>query len=436
MKKTVLLFFVLLSISCSDENKTDAELLERDRKELKESLDSYKISPYKFGKILVRSSVAKDTISNEFLSFKKDLNKIFNKVVKYNIDDKESLSVLDYISIYRHYKKMENFIMNTNEDVFPTLTDAFNVIYGDSISKKRPFFTGKAKESIQNIEHSVLSAIVILSKDLGKEISLYECTKTKPHLLPDSEIKTLLQYFRGFLFFEKGLYYLSEDEITRNIEWLNKNTKVALPYTKAMFKWGNLSDKQAHIGLHALNHLFRGFNRLMMDRTIDEERALEDFEVFLKDAKEIGLDNEVIWSIETFLYLKNEKKEKAIASLTKLKSSSLLSSTEHKNIEESIEYLKNRESNKVLNGIYDKYFLSKIATKYMFSILSKVDWKTLMEKQNVPYTKEIFKTIEKVQDLLNNFDTYTSTEQLKKTGENLKEAGKNLWEKAKDIVKE
>ena len=434
MKKIILVLLLTLTISCSDDDKTDKQLLENDKKELVENLDSYKVATYKFGKILIRASAEKNTISPEFQSFKSDLDRIFNKVVKYDLEDPESLTVLDYISIYRDYKKMEDFIMETDEDIFPTLIDAFNVVYGDSISRQREYLKGEEKIYIQNIEHSVLSAIVILSKDLGKEVSLYECSKTNPELLPDSEIKTLLQYIRGFLFFEKGLYYLSEDEISRNIDWLNNNKKVDLPYTRAMFQWGNLNNEQTHIGFHSLNHLFRGFDRLMMERKIDEKRALEDFEMFLKDAKEIGLDNEIVWSIETYLYLKNEDNEKAIAALTKLKTSKLLSSEDREKIDESIEYVKNRKPGEVLNSFYDKYFLSKIATKYMFSILSKIDWEKVLKEQNVPHTEEIFETIDIFKTLVENLEKYSSTEILKDTGEEIKNGGKSLWNKAKELA--
>ena len=435
MKKYILILLIICAfIGCSTKEKTDKELLDIDKKNLAESLDSYKVFPYKFGKILIRSSVARDTITPEFKSFKKDIDKLSKKLFSYNTESSDELSFLDYISIYRDYKKMEDFVMRTDEDLFPPLSDVFNVIYGDSISNKRPYLKGKEKEVVQNFEHTILSAIVILSKDLGKEVSLYEISKTKPELLPDAEIKTLLQYFRGFLFFEKGLYYLSEDEISRNINWLNTNKDVDLPYTRAMFKWRNLTNEQTHIGIHSLNHLFRAFDRLMMNRDIDEERALADFEIFLKDSKEIGIDNEVIWSIETYLYLKNNKSEKAIASLTKLKASSLLSSDDKNKIDDSIEYLKNRKPDSVLNGFYDKYFLSKIATKYMFSILTQVDWEKLLKEQNVPHTDEMFVVIDKFTEMTNNLNKYTSVDKLKEVGKGIKDTGINLFDKAKELV--
>lgn len=434
MKKITAILILILLVSCFSEEKTDEELLKKDKKALVESIDTDKVLSYKFGKILIRASVAEDTISPEFAEFKSDLDKIFKKISRYNSNNQESLSVLDYISIYRDYKKMESFIMETDEDEFPTLLEAFSAGNTTAGLVKKEFLKGEEKEYLQNIEHSVLSAIVLLSRDIGKEVSLYECSKTKPELLPDSEIKTLLQYFRGFLFFEKKLYYLSEDEISRNINWLNANEGIDLPYTRAMFQWGNLSNEKTHIGLHSLNHLFRGFDRLMMERDIDEERALEDFEMFLEDSKKIGLDNEVIWSIESYLYLKKEKNDKAIAALKKLKTSDLLSSEEKERLGESIEYVKNREPGKVLNGFYDKYFLSKIATKYMLSLLAEVDWQKLMEEQNVPHTKEIFTAIDNFNSFIKNYNKYTSSENLEKTGEELLKQGEGLWDKTKGLL--
>ncbi|WP_299104048.1 short-chain dehydrogenase [uncultured Tenacibaculum sp.] len=431
----VLLLALIFIVGCTEE-KTDLSLLEKDKKDLVENLNSYKVSGYKFAKILIRSSVEKDTVSKEFQSFKGDLDRIFNTAVKYDINNSESLSLLEFISIYRDYKKMEDFIMKTDEDDFPTLSDAFNVVYGDSIYKQREYLKGDRKVYIQNVEHAVLSAIVLLSKGLGKEVSLYECSQTKPELLPDSEVKTLLQYFRGFLFFEKGLYYLSESEISRNIDWLNNNKDVNLPFTRGVFQWGGLTNEQTYIGFHALNHLFRGFDRLMMKREIDEKRALEDFEIFLKDVNQIGLSNEVVWSVETYLYLKNEENEKAIEALKRLKESELLSHSDKEKIEESIEYIKKRESGKVLNGVYDKVFLSKIATKYVYTILSKIDWKNIMKEQNVPNVEEIFKTVDNLKDFVENIEKYTSVENLQEAGGKIKDEGKNLWNKVNELIKE
>lgn len=426
------LFMPFLFLGCFGKDNTDKELLEKDKILLNESIDASKVSVYKFGKILIRASVEKNVSSPEFAEFKTDLDKNFNKIVNY---DKQNLSVVDYFQIYRDYKKVQKFIMKTNEDDFPTLTDAFFVIYGDSLQQKQPFLSGKDKTHIQNIEHAVLSAITVLSRDLGKEVSLYECAKTNPDLLPEIEVKTLLQFYRGFLFFEKKLLYLSEDEFSRNINWLDNNKTVDLNLTRTFFGWDNLSNDKTHLAFHSLNHLFRGCDRLMMERKIDEERALADFEVFLEDANELGIENELIWAVETYLYTKKEQNEKAITALKKLQTSAMLSSKEKESIAEAITYLGQRENGKVLNDVYDKFFIGKIAVKYMLNVLSEVDWKTVLKENNVPYVDEMFGMVDKLTEISNNLETYTSTDKLKETGEGLKEEGKNIWNKAKELVK-
>ena len=148
-----------------------------------------------------------------------------------------------------------------------------------------PLLIGDKKIEVQNMEHAALSMIVLATRDLGQPFALYECAKTQPELLPDTEIKTLLEFVRGFLFFSNRLYYLSEDGFSRNIQWLDKNETVPMPYTKAFFGWSHLNDTQTHTTFHSLNYLFRGFDRLKMERKIDQERALEDFEKFLLDKK-------------------------------------------------------------------------------------------------------------------------------------------------------
>ncbi|QNK77499.1 short-chain dehydrogenase [Winogradskyella sp. PAMC22761] len=440
MKKIILLLLLIL-INCSNKDQTDKALLEKDKKMLVENLDAGKVAGYKFGKILIRAAAKKDSTfyslegdeidAENFIDFKSTLNNTFQKVEK--VSKNKELSVLDYISIYRDYKKMETFIMETDEDLFPTLAESINEIYGDT-SKIQPRLKGIKKKEAEAFEHAALSAIVLLSKDLGKEVALYECSKTEPKFLPDSEFKTLIQFFRGFIFFEKKLFYLSEDEITRNINWLDANKNIDLPLTRSMFKWGNLDNKKTHIGFHSINHLFRGFDRLMMDRAIDEKRALEDFEIFLSDSKKLGVDNELIWSVETYLYLKNEENEKAIIALQKLKTSSFLISNDKKNIDQSITYLKNREPDKVLNGFYDKYFLSKIATKYIFSILSSINWERILIENDVKHTKEIFEMIETLNNLSKKIDNQLSGKTINEASKAIKETGNSFFNTAKDLL--
>ncbi len=424
MKHYFPVFLLIVCISCSNKKKTDEYLLGQDKKILRESLDTPSVNFYRFFKVILRASAKEDSIPEELGTFQADLDIVSSKI--HNTDSSRDLSITDYLAIYRSFRKMESFIRKTDEDNFPTLTETFITSSSDSIHNPVPKLKGTEKLRTEAIEHAVLSAITLFSKDFGKEITLYECSKIKPGYLPDSEIKPLIRLIRGMIFFQKGLFYLSEDELTRNIAWLNSNNEIELPITSVFFQWQQFNNDQVHIALHSVNHLFRGIDRLLMEREIDKKRALEDFEAFLKDSYELGFDNEVTWAVETYLYLKNGDSEKAIVSLNKLKASKLLPDREKKKIDEAIFYLNKRKSRKTLNGILDKFFFAKITTSYFFDILSEIEWKKTLDEKNITHTDKIFNTIQFYGRLSSTIDKYTSKETLKETAQSLKEKGKGL----------
>lgn len=427
-------FILLLGIllSCS-KPETDAELLALDQKKLIENLDYDKITFYKFAKIAIRASAVQDTTKEEYQKFGKNMQHLLNAMHKVDAKGDESISAIDALLIYKDYQSVKSFVKETDEDIFPTLVEGINGLNNNGA--KFQLLSGKEKTQAQNIEHAILSTIVLATRSFGQPFALYECSKTQPEKLPDHETKTLLEFVRGFLFFSNNLYYLSEDGLSRNISWLDKNEKIPLPYTKAFFGWRNLSDEQTHTAFHSMNYLFRGFDRLMMERKVDEERALDDFEKFLVDTKKLGLETELTLAIESYLYLKREDKEKAIVALTKLNKSPLLSNSEHEALEKTIAYVNDREADKALNGVYDKVFLSKIATKYMISILAKIDWEKVLKENNVPHTDEIFATIHKVQKISNSVSSYTNDKTIEKGKTELKKKGSDLINGAKDLFK-
>ena len=430
---SVFLLFLLFFWGCSSV-PTDEELLALDKEKLAEHLDYDKITFYKFAKIAVRSSAVQDTNKPEYQKFKKHLNNVLNSLSKVEADGGKSISPIDAVLLYKDYRAVKGFVKETEEDIFPTLVEGFNHIYGDKTNRVT-LLAGNAKTEAQNIEHAILSMVVLATRDMGQPFALYECSKTQPELLPDHETKTLLEFVRGFLFFSNNLFYLSEDGLTRNIEWLDKNENVPLPYTKAFFGWRNLSDSQTHTAFHGLNYLFRGFDRLRMERDIDEERGLDDFEKFLEDTKKLGLETELTLAVESYLYLKREDKEKATAALNKLKLSSLLSNSEKEAIAKTIVYVNDREAGKALNGVYDKLFLSKIATKYMISVLSKIDWEKVLKENNVPHTDKIFATVRRVRQMSNAVSSYTSEATVEKGKNELKKKGSELLDGAKGLLK-
>lgn len=431
--KRLLFLFVILTFGCSAPD-TDEELLALDKEKLNENLAYDKITFYKFAKIAIRSAAMQDTTKPEYQKFSKHFNTVLSSLSKVNTDSGKSISPMEALLLYKDYRAVKGFVKDTNEDVFPTLVEGINKMYGNG-GTSFTLLTGQEKTEAQNIEHAILSMVVLATRDLGQPFALYECAKTQPERLPDHETKTLLEFVRGFLFFSNNLFYLSEDGLSRNIKWLDKNPDVPLPYTKAFFGWRNLSDSQTHTAFHSLNYLFRGFDRLRMEREIDEERGLDDFEQFLEDTKKLGLETELTLAVESYLYLKREDKEKTIVALTKLKKSPLLSNSERQAIDKTIVYVNKREAGKALNGVYDKLFLSKIATKYMMAVLVKIDWQKVLKANNVPHTDEIFATIHKVQHMANAVSSYTSETTVEKGKNELKQKGSALLDGAKSLLK-
>ncbi len=427
---TVIIFSLLIFLSGCSKEKTDEEMLAKDREALTESLNSQKVYMYKFGKICLRASVASNDVP-EAEVFKSKFGNVSQLLLKQ--ENQNNLSLLDYLSLYKNYRDINNLIETTDEDIFPPLTEALSMAYAND-SVKKVSFQGNNKLYIQNLEHALLSVLVLFGQDFGTDIVLYECSKTNPDLLDENEIKGLLQFYRGFIFFQKQLYYLSEKEITDNINWLENNPNLDLKFTKNVFGWQNMNDKLAYTLFLSMNHLFRGLDRTMMKREIDEKRALEDFQFFIDNAKKVGMDNELLWSIEAFVYINKEENEKAVDSLSKLKNSVLLSKDEKKVIDETITYLQEREKGKWSNSLFDKMFMAKISSKYMFNTLEKVNWAKFCEENKVPYTQQIFGSVNSMKVFITTFDKYTSGETVIETGKQIQEKGKGLLDKAMKVM--
>jgi len=72
----------------------------------------------------------------------------------------------------------------------------------------------------------------------------------------------------------------------------------------------------------------------------------------------------------------------------------------------------------------------------MMAVLSDVDWKQILQTQKVPYTDEIFRSVDAVKTFFENAEKYTSGEKLKDAGKKAKEKGSEWWNKAKEIISE
>ena len=428
MKKLFYLSFLLLLTACSSE-KTDEELLELDRVALNENLISGKVVPYKFVKLMIRGYASEDTTSSKFKAFKKDSDKLVQKMMKLNHAD--DLSVKDYWAMYQIYDQMDEFVTQTDEDEFPVIVDAFRKFWDGT--KSANYFKGKEKAEQEAREHAFLTVLAMASSSLGSEIALYECSETDIELLPDSELKSNLRFLRGFVFIQKGLYYLSENEYTNNLEWLKKNKDVDLRYTMNSMQLGSFDKKQSYVAYRAMNHVYRGMDRLMMERDIDHERALEDFEQVLKDCKTLKIDNELVWTIDVYVQLEKGNTDKAIVSLNKLKKSKLLTDDDKALIDECVEYLEKDDSETALKEVYDKVFMLKIASSFTYNRLKNLNTNKLLKNSKVPNASKIAKKTEVLENAVDQIDSFSNGETLKEATKKAGEEGESLLNEAKEL---
>lgn len=431
MKKLFYLTCLLLLTACSSE-KTDEELLEQDRTALQEKLISGKVVPYKFVKLMFRGYASDDTGTPEFKSFKKESDVLVKKIME--LDHADELSIKDCWSMYQVYTKMDQFVTKTDEDQFPTIADAFSKHWNGT--KSSHFFKDKAKLEQEAREHGFLTILAMASKDLGTEIALYECAETDPEQLPDTELKGLLRFLRGFVFMEKGFYYLSENEYTQNLEWLKKNQKLDFSFTMQALQLGHLNKEEFRTAYHGMNLLFRGVDRLMMERDSDGERAVEDFEAVLKDCNKLKLDNELVWTVAIYVALKKGNKDQAIASLKKLKESKLLLPEDREIVEESIAYLKKGDSEKVANDLYDKIFMLKIAGNFLYNRIAQVNTNKLIRQKHTPNASKMAKKVAILSEAVNQIDKFRNGETLKDVSKTAKKEGEKLLDEAKELLPE
>ncbi|EDP96826.1 hypothetical protein U8527_00775 [Kordia algicida OT-1] len=431
MKKLfyVLLLLLLTSIfyQCSLLENDDLTPIEKEREEINESLYSYQVLVWKYIKMLHKATYVNENIYPELLPIKEKLGNIENAVAVFREGKSpKNLSGLDYVTFYNDLLEKKNFIEETDEDVLPSFLE-----FKDGKPKQK--FTEEEKAQIKTTEHFLLSGMTMFVSKLGKDISLYEMMQVKMELIPESELKCLYRLFRGMLFFQKGMVYMTEEEFTQNITWLENNEDADFTNYYFYLKGKQFSQPQAYQVSLSMNYLLRGIDRLLIGEEDKEKAGLEDFQKFLNIMNQLGVQSELTLAIETYLHLKNEDSEKAIVSLLKLKESNMLSKKEKNTIDESITYLKDRKSGKVLNTVYDKYFLGKIITKYTWNVLSELNWKQFLKQQGFDNADQFFEKIDTSKEFIQNIEKYTSEEAMKEAGKQLKEEGEKLWGKAKQV---
>lgn len=204
-------------------------------------------------------------------------------------------------------------------------------------------------------------------------------------------------------------YYLADDSFSQAIAESNNDQITLQPHTTellAQLKNRDLSkEEQFKYITRACSHLFRGLSRYQADHDELNQKATEDIEAAIADFHRLGIENELVWLAESYVFIHQNKEEKAFASLTKLEQSALLSDKERKLISQTKYQIDQRDPDSALNFLTDKLLVSQLGYGYAMSYATEIQWLQLLEKTEqgrriLNRFTELKQTYEKAKDYL------------------------------------
>jgi hypothetical protein len=400
---------------------TDEELLKQDKAELRKQLNSESVILYKLCKMITRST-HDDKLNSHVGKNKEDfqvLTQLFNKLNK-----DQDLSPSEYLSFASSFKDVHDFVEKTDEDIFPSFFESLKA----AGNTKHNFTTGKAKDIQDSQDHALMSLFVKFGGGFSGSASFYECSQIETDKLPDAKARFYFRLYKGFVLLENDLKYLAEKEFTDNIAELKKDKSLDFREVNIVFNKEQFNKEQSMKLALMVNYLLRGIDRSKMEREIDHERSLEDFEQGIKLAHELGVQDEFIWPIEAFLYIDKGENKKAIATLKKLEKSKMLNEDEKEVVRTAIKALEKGDSEAaVSDGAFDAEFVSGLVSEIGFGrFTDKAEDKVTSSKQ--------YSYIKKKTEGMTRFISIPGGSNEPADSKDTNKDEESYWDKAKNLV--
>ncbi len=418
-KLSVLALISLLSACFTKDNP-----LEKERKEFNNWLEeNTPLTFYKGIKVSVRSLPLEQDYTNIDSIIENDKQNtvpkhtlyLIQKILDAGKEDGE-ISIVEGIKIMKAFSELKSELKDSDEDKYPTILEVLLHV-NEGAEKYNDFL--KVINWNNSTEHFILCGLMMGAKPLPPGFQLYEASKIDVEKMEKTEVKPLAAITKGGSLMMNDWLYLSEESLSQGISSLDKDDlNLVFDNYPALFKGAKVDSKEAQIiQLHAISCLLRGYVRTKMDDKDKNELGLDDFELFLKDAEKIGVDNELVWFAGAYVNIKKENTEKAIVYLEKFKQSELISEDEKEAIDEIIAYLNNREPDKALNTVYDKLFIGKLVMKHIAEYVKEVDWYKELEKSETG--RQFLKISEVVDEEYKKLEKGFDTDELKEKGKEL-----------------
>jgi hypothetical protein len=391
------------------------ESLETNKEELNEVVTGLFASYWKGAKICIRSLPIKPDSENinfeeiresqsEQLGLGKHLSRIYDmeSIVKGEKSEIKPLSAKEYdyptflevISNSRHVFKRESF--------------------------DYPAFWNNA------MDHWIFAIVMESGYSFGSW-KTYELDKLNPGELPTSDLKAGAYLHKGIDHLRNEWFYLAEATFSDSIDILSQKKIQLQPEIDALISevnTGNLSNSERfRFVTRAFTYLCRGFSRHQMDTSSSKELALQDVESAIKDFSNAGMNNELVWIAESYLYIENEDTDKAVESLAKLENSPYISKKEKKLIADAKKKIINRDPDAALNIVTDKVIMAKLGMSYAASYAVEIKWMTFFEKTEEG--RRIMARFRELDQTLEKAKKYMNVDKLKSAGSDLVDGLKN-----------
>lgn len=391
---SLLLCSLFLINGCSFFDNEDG--IEKDRKEQLDEINGFLATYWKGAKIAFRSlPIDENTKTIDFKKIKeeqakklnlgKQLSEIYDNEAflkdenKAEVETKSSRSAKEYLELAKEIYKLSDTIKSLDEDDYPTFVEVLGhserVIHGRGMDIPENWNS--------SMDHWLFAVVMETRFSLGSW-KTYELYKVDPDQMPTTDLKVIASLHKGLSRLRGKWYFLADEIFTKAIDETNKNGITLNDATKnllADFDVESLSEEEKFRLLSRSSaHLLRGFSRHQANSSDLNDKALEDIEAAVKDFNKLGIENELVWLAESYVYVKNDEKEKAIASLTKLEKSKYLSSKEKTLIADAKKQIEKRDPESALNFITDKIIMCKIGYSYAESYAMEIEWAQLLEQ--------------------------------------------------------
>ena len=398
--------------------------IERDKREQREVVNGFFATYWKGAKISLRSiPVDADTETMDFaaireqqaqdLNLGKHLRKIYDwesPLTNKPTGETKQLTTKEFLELAQETYLLSDALEGIDEDAYPTFGEI--VHHSSRILKKEP--TELPAFWNNSMDHWMFALVLESGFNLGS-CRTYELDKVRPHELPSSDYRIFAALHKGVDHLRNRWYYLADESFSKAIAETDSKNITLQEHTRESLRnspIGSFSpEEQFRLVARAASYLLRGFSRQQTDDEALRQKAFEDIEAALADFHTLGMENELVWLAESYLYIHNEEQEKAVAALAKLQRSNLLTTREHRLLEDAKTHITNRDPESALNIITDKMIVYELGFSYTLSYASEIHWMKLLT--TTAQEQKITERFKEWEQVLDKTSKYLSVDRLK-----------------------